>query len=151
MKKFIISYLKPRKFEKSGSIYAKIGVRHFLKITPFELRARFTGVKRKTIRSRKDLNRYFRDTIIGELTHFFSFIFVVLVSIYIALTGGWWVAIILTFINVPGNLYPIFLMRYNRYRLIKSMGITIEEGLETALGQKKENNIKYPNRIKWKK
>ena len=121
MNTFINNYLSPKKWEREGELYRKIGVLHFLKITPFELRKSFTGKRVNTLKSKGAIPSYLRGTILAELTHLFSFIFVTGVCIYFFLTEGQWIAIPIFLINILLNLYPVFLMRFNRFRISKAL------------------------------
>jgi hypothetical protein len=119
MNKLVNNYLKPKSWENDGQFYVNLGVKYFFKITPFEIRRWLTGKGAKRIKNRKEMEKYYRETILAELTHLASFIFVLAVSLYIGFTGGLWMAITINLLNVLANLYPIFLMRYNRFRIGK--------------------------------
>jgi hypothetical protein len=121
----IKSYIRPKSWENDGRIYEQLGVKAFFKITPFELRRALTGKKPKPLKNKRDVKRYYRDTILAELTHLFSFLFILGVSLYIGFTGGFRIAVVIMVINILANLYPIFLMRYNRGRLRRVVGETI--------------------------
>lgn len=131
MNKILHSYLSPKKWEKEGELYQKIGTLYFLKITPFELRKLITGKNTHTIKSQASIPVYFRGTILAEYTHILSFIFVSAVCIYFLLAEGQWVAVLVFSVNILLNLYPVLLMRYNRFRIAKVLGkdlVTLLEG-----------------------
>jgi hypothetical protein len=111
-------YLKPRKIEQNGKIYELLGIKTFVKFTPTEILARIQKKKkRRVFKSKKGLIKYFRDTLIGELAHVASLCILLIGSIVFVVKEFYFEAIILCIINVIINLYPIFLMRYNRIRI----------------------------------
>jgi hypothetical protein len=120
-------YLFPRKFEANGAIYKFLGVKMFVKITPYELLARFEGRRRWSLNKRGMLKKYFKDSVAGEVAHFFSFLFLLAIVISLLSEGVifWGMAVLL--LNILINLYPIFLMRFNRLRIAKALGRPAEE------------------------
>lgn len=129
--RIVYLYLLPKSWEKQGEIYRKLGVLYFLKITPFEVWRSLTGKGTKTIKNRNDIFRYLKETILGELTHLFSFIFLLGISLFFIHQNKELIAQVIILFNVLINLYPIFLMRYNRLRLEKAIGRSLREILQS--------------------
>ena len=98
-----------------------------MKITPNEILYRIENRKRWTIKNRRDLKKYFRDTISGELAHLGSFIILMIGTVILIYKESLIIAIILFILNVVINLYPIFLMRYNRFRISKTLKKPVTE------------------------
>lgn len=110
-------YFRPYKVEKNGLIYDKLGIKTFLKLTPFEIASKIRKKKTTVIKNKKDLKKYYKDTKNGELAHLISFLVILIASILSIFKENYFISIILFFLNILVNLYPIFLMRYNRFRI----------------------------------
>ncbi len=119
-------YFSPKKFEfyQSKTIYDYLGIKWFKKylITDGDLVRRWKKVNSINIRDNGKINELYkaeRETKKYELIHLvFLFIFILLVGIKSKhITPLNWVIILL--INLYANIYPIFLQRYNRIRIIK--------------------------------
>lgn len=119
-------YFSPKKFEfyQSKTIYDYLGIKWFKKylITDGDLVRRWKKVNSINIRDNGKINELYkaeRETKKYELIHLvFLFIFILLVGIKSKhITTLNWVIILL--INLYANIYPIFLQRYNRIRIIR--------------------------------
>lgn len=118
-------YFRPKKFElyKNKTIYDLIGIRWFKKylITDGNLVRQWRKVK--SINSGKNKFDEFykaeKETKKYEIIHLtFVLIFVLIVGLkFKNITLLNWIIILL--INLYANIYPIFLQRYNRIRIIK--------------------------------
>lgn len=120
-------YFRPRPFEvrNRSQIYRWLGVRLYKKAVPSsgEWISKLRGIKRLETRSgilrREALKRYEHQTRIWEGRHLPS---AIALQVW-ALVGGvvygapqfWWC----TGINLLVNIYPIFVQRYNRIRLLE--------------------------------
>ncbi|MEQ8243955.1 hypothetical protein [Fulvivirga sp.] len=114
-------YLKPKNIEAEGRLYEKIGINSFKKITPFEILGFIKNRKMKTLNNStlSGVKKYFRDTISGELAHLASLFFLFALATFFTVKGLLADSLILVLINILVNLYPIFLVRYNRLRIAK--------------------------------
>lgn len=73
MRSWLHTYLRPRRFEKDGDLYEALGIRVFLRITPYELLGRLRGGRKPwRLKGPKHARRYFRETISGEIAHLVS-------------------------------------------------------------------------------
>ena len=121
----MISYFKPKKFEmiQGRSVYSYLGVRFFKKyllLTDLIL-FRLRNKKQICIRDKglvNELKRLEWQTRRDEVMHMFFSLLVVLI-----LFENWKhlspVQIVIIFIlNLYANIYPIFVQRYNRSRLL---------------------------------
>ncbi|WP_416337321.1 hypothetical protein [Galbibacter sp. EGI 63066] len=119
-------YFNPKKFEfyKSKSIYEFLGIKWFKKylITDGDLVRRWKNVKQISARNKDRFNELYkaeRNTKKYEIIHLiFLLIFILIVGMeYENISTFNWVIILL--INLYANIYPIFLQRYNRIRIIR--------------------------------
>jgi hypothetical protein len=113
-------YFRPRAFEREGRTYEYLGVRIFKKLmlnrisTILNASLRFSG----RLDSLKQLETATRA---AETAHAIVFLMMLLPTAY-ALTKGWldaagWMMLF----NIPLNMYPVMLQRYNRMRLQRLM------------------------------
>ncbi|MCO6164071.1 hypothetical protein [Flavobacterium sp. NRK F7] len=126
---FLYWYLKPKKIELNGELYQTLGVDYFKSITPFELIGKIKNTKTVTIKRKNqtELKKYFKDTIAGEIAHLVS-LFILFVVVAFCILKELFVTAVLFFLtNILVNLYPIFLMRFNRFRISKVLNKPIEE------------------------
>ncbi len=132
-------YFSPKKFElyKNKTIYDLLGIKWFKKylITDGDLVRHCRKVK--SIGSGKnkfdELYKAERETKKYEIIHLiFLLIFILIVGIkFKNITLFKWVIILL--INLYANIYPIFLQRYNRIRIIR---VLIKSGCESPYNNK---------------
>lgn len=114
-------YYRPRRFERSGSVYRVLGVEWFRKVVPDgdianrRRRAREPGYR--VVRSRGFVQAMWDRTVEGERSHLVLLIFGLGTSV-VALDLGWigWAAYLFVG-NIFVNLYPVLLQRYTRARL----------------------------------
>lgn len=118
-------YFNPKKFElcKDRTIYDFLAIRWFKKylITDGDLVRRWRKVKSINPGNNKihELYKAERETKKYEIIHLiFLLIFIIIVAIkFKSITQLNWIIILL--INLYANIYPIFLQRYNRIRIIR--------------------------------
>jgi hypothetical protein len=114
-------YHRIRKFERDGRIYEQLGVRYFSRLvrrgplTVLSPTLRFSGQV-------DALPRLEFETCKAEAGHMLAFLLVTLAAGYAALRGRWEAAGWLMLFNLPLNLYPVLLQRYNRARIEKIRG-----------------------------
>jgi len=115
------SYYQVRAFERTGRVYANLGVRYFRWFVPDGDVAnrwrRRSDPSFRIIRNRHYARAFRQRTELSEKSHLMMLVFGVM-SAGFAVAIGWpgW-AIYLTVGNVLVNLYPILLQRYTRARL----------------------------------
>ena len=126
---FLKWYLKPKSIEADGRLYEKLGIAVFKKFTPFEILGYVSNRRIKTLKksSLPAVKKYFRNTISGEMAHLAALIFLSVIITFFITEGLIAASVILLLINVLVNLYPIFLMRYNRFRIAKVLKKEIME------------------------
>jgi|SRR6218665_259411 len=118
-------YFNPKKFElyKNKTIYDFLGIKWFKKylITDGDLVRRWKKVKSINVGNNKihELYKAERETKKYEIIHLiFLLIFILIITIkFKSITQLNWIIILL--INLYANIYPIFLQRYNRIRIIR--------------------------------
>ncbi len=124
-----MNYFEPKSFEryKNRTIYEYLGVKAFKKylITDGDLVRRWRGIQqinhRRESRTR-ELKKAVGETIKFEVIH----LFFLLLSLLIVLVQYHEMTLlklsIIFLINLYANIYPIFLQRYNRIRLLRVLG-----------------------------
>lgn len=122
-------YLKPKSIEADGKLYERLGIQTFKKITPFEILGRIQNRKIKTLKKMNatGLKKYFKDTVAGEIAHLFSFVFLLSIALFFVIENLYGYSVTLLLINILVNLYPIFLMRYNRFKISRVLKISVTE------------------------
>lgn len=122
----ILLYFKPKKFEfyRGRTIYELIGIKIYKKYLPttgdlVRQRRKITQIKISKSNKIDELYKYERKTRSYEWRHIIgAIIFILLIIIFDGkLTVFDW--IFLSFLNLYINIYPIFLQRYNRIRIIQ--------------------------------
>jgi len=106
------SYFRIRGFERSGRVYERLGVRAARRVFRLSPAVRFSG-------QRQSLNKLERDMRLAEKHHALSLIVIVIVAIYIQVTGRLGLTLGLLIFGVALQAYPVMLQRYNRGRLIR--------------------------------
>ena len=121
----VLNYFKPKKFElfRNGTIYDLVGIKIYKKYLPStgDLVRKWRNIKQikiGTFGRLDELYRYERKTRNYELRHIFGAILLIILSLMLdrKLTLFDW--IFLPALNLYINIYPIFLQRYNRIRII---------------------------------
>ncbi len=124
-----MNYFEPKSFEryKNRTIYEYLGVKSFKKylITDGDLVRRWRGIKQVSHHKEnrmEDLKKAIRETLKFEVIH----LFFLLLSLLIVLVQYHEMTLlklsIIFLINLYANIYPIFLQRYNRIRLLRVLG-----------------------------
>lgn len=111
-------YFHEKKWEKSGKLYEWIGINWFRKLLVW---VGWEKLNKKSNPVKKDLTAlihlYYR-TKQSELGHIIIFIIVLGFSAFVGWKYGIIESLWLFTLNIILNLYPIFLQRYNRPRLL---------------------------------
>lgn len=120
------SYYAPKKIEtyRNRTIYEFVGLKWYKKYLPMtgDIARRWRKVKQiKMGRAERigELLKYERETRRNELRHVVATIGCVGLVFFIGKSLSGLDIVILTFINLSLNIYPIFLQRHNRIRIIK--------------------------------
>lgn len=126
LKHYIEFYFKPKAIEHFGNktIYDLLGIRFFKRYLPTtgDVMRQFRKLKQiKPTNSNRlnELYRYEKQTREYEWRHLLGIVLFIALTFLIdrKLTGFDWV--ILPILNLFINVYPIFLQRYNRIRILK--------------------------------
>jgi glycosyl-4,4'-diaponeurosporenoate acyltransferase len=126
LKQQIMSYFKPKAFEfyRDKTIYELVGIKIFKKYLPTT--GDIIRKKRKIIQinigsedKKNELYKYEKKTRNYEWRHLIGVLIFIVLTLLLdrKLTIFDWV--LLPFLNLYINIYPIFLQRYNRIRIIK--------------------------------
>lgn len=119
-------YFKPKSFEyyENKTIYDLIGIKVFKRYLPttgdiVRKRLKITQINFNKGDILNELYRYEKKTKKYELRHIIGFITFIILAMLIErkFTAFDW--IFLPILNLPNNIYPIFLQRYNRIGIIK--------------------------------
>jgi len=146
IKQHILSYFKPKTFEFYGgkSIYEWVGIKIYKKYLPttgdiVRKRRNITQIKINNSDKYEELYKYERKTRNYEWRHLIGTILFILLIIMLdwELTLFDW--IFLPILNLYVNIYPIFLQRYNRIRIIKVLQNNSQPSPYDHLTQKKVN------------
>ncbi|MEL6970331.1 MAG: hypothetical protein AAFO02_09180 [Bacteroidota bacterium] len=119
--------MRPKTWEHNGKVYERLGVQGFVRFTPHVLWRKITGQPAKPFINRRNLRSYFRSTVAGELAHVGSLMIMLIGSLLLYSKGYLIESLLLGGMNILVNLYPIFLMRYNRFRIAGVLGQSIQE------------------------
>jgi len=121
------------KFEKELTFYKRIGVIFFKKIVPTggDFWIKIINKRRKkkfrVIKNREDAIAWTIFTIIVEGIHGMGFLIMNYFIIKVLLNQRWETGMFLIVLNILINIYPIFIQRYNRIRMIQIFGIEFKE------------------------
>jgi hypothetical protein len=120
-------YYQPKRWEKDGKIYEYMGVKYFKKLLFY-----FARNKRKDAfyrnyflkeHSLQGLASFEKKTRKSERSHVIIAFWMLLFTIFLLLDirSVWDQLVIIMFVitNIFTNIYPIFLQRYNRFRIQK--------------------------------
>ena len=123
---FDSSYYDEKSWEQKGKIYEKLGInifRKFLVLVGWEKVVRKGNPIEKNT---KALNHLKYGTKQSEFGHIIILFIVLGFNIVVFFKYGFAAALWLLVLNIFLNLYPIFLQRYNRPRLIRAIRISEE-------------------------
>ena len=120
-----ISWYRHLQLSTTAATYQRLGVRVLNRFTQHGdiinglIRRKYPQYRH--VRTRASLASFSRTTYYQEQFHLVLFVFFLLVSVYAVAHGyvGW--ALLLIFINIIYNLYPMWLQQYLRIRLSKEL------------------------------
>ena len=127
-----MSYFDPLPCERSGRLHRLLGTRRF---RPYVAGGRFWQRLWIAKRKRWDeaaLRRYLRESIVLELAHLASLLFLGTIAVVLAADGDWLGVIVLGALNIVANGYPILVVRYNRHRIARRLQRRSASNFETA-------------------
>ena len=121
-------YFTPKFFEKSGTLYKFLGVRIFKKFVPVtgDIAHRRTKTKSIPNAATETLRKYEKVTRSYEMGHLIFFLWFAIIPIWLMVTFATlgypvstlvYIGAIYFIINLPLNVYPIIIQRYNRARI----------------------------------
>jgi len=121
---FTSRYYKEKKWEKNGRIYEFLGINLFRKLLIVigweKLNKKANPVKK----SHQALTHLEYRTKQSELGHMIIFFIVLGFNIFVFFKFGFLESLWLTVLNILLNVYPIFLQRYNRPRLLRAIALS---------------------------
>lgn len=122
----ILSYFKPKTFEfyRDRTIYELIGIKIYKKYLPttgdiVRQKRKIVQIKIDTADKINELYKYERRTRNYEWRHLIGVLVFILLALLIERKFTIFDWVFLTVLNLCINIYPIFLQRYNRIRIIK--------------------------------
>ncbi|HET9424512.1 MAG TPA: hypothetical protein VFO55_04000 [Gemmatimonadaceae bacterium] len=116
-------------WEGTGRIYERLGIRRVGRFmiggyyTSATL-SRLRGRPYRTFRGRRAAQEWLVFTLVAELGHGVFFLVMLWLAIREALKGDWRDMAITTLINLVVNVIPIMVQRYNRARIVSTLGLT---------------------------
>jgi hypothetical protein len=130
------AWFRPRRWELSGAVYEKLGVRWFKRFMIggdyVNRRVRHLLPGHRTYPTEMTLQRLSAETRAAEKGHALWGL-VALPAVAFAVMTGWRLfAIAFALVNVGANLYPILLQRYTRARIARIAGRRRPGGLAVA-------------------
>lgn len=122
----MLQYFNPKYFEvyKNKSIYEYLGIKHFKKylITDGDLVRRWRNIKQINLKANDrigNLKKAEQETRKYEIIHLFFLLMTILIIAFNFQKFSPLQWVIINIINLYANIYPIFLQRYNRIRILK--------------------------------
>jgi len=120
------SYFKPKKFEyyRNQTIYEFFGIKFYKKYLPMtgDIARKWRNIIQIKLNKSERINelyRYERQTRNNELRHIIATIVCIGLIFIVDKKLSWLDIFFLTALNLYLNIYPIFLQRHNRIRIIK--------------------------------
>lgn len=116
IRSFFTWYFGTISFEKDGKLYEAAGIRcykkYLIKFLPLKFSLRELLEKKNTNHEKREvlINYIEQVTIPCEILHIFGFI----VFCFLCIQVSFGLAALITVLNVPVNIYPVILQRYNR-------------------------------------
>jgi signal transduction histidine kinase len=117
------SYYDEKEWENKGKVYEYLGVNLFRKLLVLIGWEKVIRKATPISKSAEDLANLCHQTRKSELGHAIIFIVVLGFTIFVAFRYGIEKSIWLLTLNVIFNLYPVFLQRYNRPRILRAINI----------------------------
>ncbi len=117
------SFFELRPFEKNGDIYSNLGVKKFKWIVNngdgmrMIFRFFFPGAIEPS--NSKSMRQWLRQGVTNERVHWSSLFGTAPAALWAAYSGRELFTLYFIFANIPANLYPIFLQRFTRARLLQ--------------------------------
>ncbi len=118
---FTSSYYKEKKWEKNGKIYEYLGIHFFRKLLVVIGWEKLNKKTNPVNKSSQALTHLEYRTKQSELGHLIIFFIVFGFNIFIIYKFGFVESLWLLILNIILNIYPVFLQRYNRPRLIRAI------------------------------
>jgi hypothetical protein len=113
-------YYDIKAFERTGQVYERLGIRLFKRLVHRGPLSVFNPTlripKERTVAALRHLEHQMRK---AETSHLFTFLVVLLFTVYAFLRAGFVAVIWMLFFNIVINGYPVMLQRYNRIKLEK--------------------------------
>lgn len=96
-----------------------LGLKYFRFLLLFFFWGRKSNRKKYFNGTKKGLHNFIFQTKQSEFGHLGAFLAILLLTIYLLVLGYYFLTLIMTFINIIGNMYPIILQRSHRMRIEK--------------------------------
>ncbi|QCK15617.1 glycosyl-4,4'-diaponeurosporenoate acyltransferase CrtO family protein [Mangrovivirga cuniculi] len=120
-------YFKPRK--KEIPFYELIGVRKFKKHLlnffgeNYSQKQGWLPLKNRSENYNEAFKKFINKTKQNEVVHLIVMLILLILSVETLLEGKFLQALSVVIINIPFNVYPIILQRYNRFRIYQILKI----------------------------
>ena len=119
-------------FERKSGFYKKIGVHHFKKILPvgdwwIKLFNLLFSKKLRVVKSKQDAITWVIFTLSVESLHLLAFLVIIGFTIEDLIHADYQQATKALAINLLVNVYPVFVQRYNRTRLLRIFQLTFRD------------------------
>lgn len=110
-------YYKIKKPKTLSSAYELLGVKYFRVLLLLVFWARKKNRRKYFDGTKKGLRNFIYQTKQSEFGHLAAFIAIFLCSVFLLMNGFVFLSIVMTLINVLGNVYPVLLQRFHRMRI----------------------------------
>ncbi|MBS1632444.1 MAG: hypothetical protein JST10_07715 [Bacteroidetes bacterium] len=118
------SYYNEQKWERRGKIYQRFGIDLFRKLLVWIGWEKLTKKSSPVERNADALVNLLYQTKKSELGHLVILVIVLGFNVFVLFKFGFLKSLSLLVLNVILNLYPIFLQRYNRPRVIRAIKLS---------------------------
>ncbi len=118
------SYYNEQKWERGGKVYQRFGIDIFRKLLVWIGWEKLIKKSSPVERNANALVTLLYQTKKSELGHLVIFFIVLVFNIFVLFKFGFLKSLPLLVLNVILNLYPIFLQRYNRPRIIRAINLS---------------------------
>lgn len=118
--------------EREGKVYKKIGIHQFKKIVPLggfwtRIFNKLFSQKIKLLSTQQHAEIWVIFTVAVEIIHFIGLTAMLYFMLIFLEEMSFLKISFLTLLNILINLYPIFVQRYNRLRILKTFQIKIQD------------------------
>ena len=113
------SYYEIKNPKGLNTISKVIGIKYFRLLLLFAFWSRKTNRRKYFNGTKKGLKNFMFQTKQSEFGHLGAFVVIVILSVILLVHGYIFLVVMVTLINILGNVYPVILQRFHRMRIEK--------------------------------